>query len=286
MKMLGPGVGNERHGVIAFYFLRLGLRSALMVAAVAAYIYARLHPEAPGLAENLIVNRGVWGICMFGIISRFFPSKHESRGCEKQFGANYRPRGSEPRGSEPRRNEPRRNEPRRNELRRNELRRNELRKLVPKRGVIATLIAWVALNLVFGVLYKMGVIDTGVMLIICVFYSVCDDICVLFYCPFQSLFMKNRCCVTCRIFSWDYAMIFTPLVFVSGIFFRILFILSLLLVVRWEMTCFLHPERFSEETNQFLACAGCKEKLCRYKWGGKLRNLGKVKNDQSKGRMR
>ena len=35
-------------------------------------------------------------------------------------------------------------------------------------------------------------------------------ICILFYCPFQMWFLKNRCCVNCRIYNWDYAFLFTP----------------------------------------------------------------------------
>ena len=53
-------------------------------------------------------------------------------------------------------------------------------------------------------------------MLISLFYAVCDRICVLFFCPFQVWIMKNRCCVHCRIYRWDYVMMFTPLLFVPG----------------------------------------------------------------------
>jgi hypothetical protein len=36
-------------------------------------------------------------------------------------------------------------------------------------------------------------------------------------------------------------------------------------LIRWEITFFLHPERFSEETNDYLQCGNCTEKLCAHK---------------------
>ena len=60
-------------------------------------------------------------------------------------------------------------------------------------------------------------------------------------------------------------MMFTPLVFVKGYFTWSLVACSLLLVLRWEMTRWLHPERFSEFTNASLACPNCREKLCSHK---------------------
>ena len=65
-------------------------------------------------------------------------------------------------------------------------------------------------------LYENGfdIIDEGVLWLVCLFYGVCDMICILFFCPFQSWFLKNKCCCTCRIYNWDYAMMFTPLFFI------------------------------------------------------------------------
>ncbi len=49
-------------------------------------------------------------------------------------------------------------------------------------------------------------------------------------------------------------MMFTPLFFVRKTYTWSLLALSVALLVRWEITFFLHPERFSEETNDYLQC--------------------------------
>jgi hypothetical protein len=90
-------------------------------------------------------------------------------------------------------------------------------------------------------------------------------ICILFFCPFQTWFLKNKCCSTCRIYNWDYAMMFTPLFFVRRAYAWSLLALSVLLLVRWEITFYRHPERFSENTNEYLECRNCTEKLCSHK---------------------
>jgi hypothetical protein len=60
-------------------------------------------------------------------------------------------------------------------------------------------------------------------------------------------------------------MMFTPLVFINDIFARSLLGVSLVLLLVWELTVRIHPERFAEETNGCLSCANCTEKLCHHK---------------------
>jgi len=83
------------------------------------------------------------------------------------------------------------------------------------------------------------------------------------WCPIQIVFMRNRCCATCQIFNWDGIMAATPLLFVGGWFGWSILAIALIVLVRWEVTAFQHPERFSESTNARLSCAQCTEKLCR-----------------------
>ena len=111
----------------------------------------------------------------------------------------------------------------------------------------------------------LGILDDGIMILISGAYSVCDIICILFFCPFQTWFMKNKCCSACRIYNWDYAMMFTPLFFVKRFYAWSLLVLSFALLVRWEITFYRHPERFSENTNDYLQCKNCTEKLCAHK---------------------
>ena len=139
------------------------------------------------------------------------------------------------------------------------LRRDSYKSTVP------VIIFWTLPNLLFIWLYRQGIFDWGIMVLLSIFYSVCDMICILFFCPFQTWLMKNKCCNTCRIYNWDYIMMFTPLLVVDNPYAKCLVALSLLLLIRWELNYFMHPERFYEHTNCALSCANCKEKLCHHK---------------------
>lgn len=132
-------------------------------------------------------------------------------------------------------------------------------------AVFLVALVWISFNLAFGALHQVGILDDGFMLLLCMAYAVCDMICILFFCPFQTWFLKNKCCSTCRIYNWDYAMMFTPLFFVQKPYTWSLLALSIALLARWEITFFRHPERFSVNTNGYLACTNCSEKLCREK---------------------
>ena len=177
----------------------------------------------------------LWILFALEMIFRLVPSKIRSPGCQKQFAANYQKTGN-----------------------------TDI--IIPdNHGTVLALFVWILLNGGFGALYLLGIVSADFMLLLCSAYSVCDMICILFFCPFQTWFFKNRCCVTCRIYNWDFAMIFTPLFFVPGWYTWSLLGFAIIVLTRWEITFFLHPERFSENTNAYLSCANCTEKLCRHK---------------------
>ena len=75
-----------------------------------------------------------------------------------------------------------------------------------------------------------------------------------------------------------------PVVFVRKTYTWSLLALSIALLVRWEITFFLHPERFSEETNDYLQCRNCTEKLCVHK--KQLNRLWKQIEEYSSKRIR
>ncbi len=129
-------------------------------------------------------------------------------------------------------------------------------------GATRVAIAWILLNGAIAALYFLGIIGVPEMLLLASFYYVCDVICIVFYCPFQHLFMKNKCCVTCRIFAWGTIMIATPLVFIPHLYSWSLVALALLCTVLWEVSYHRHGERFLEETNAFLACENCTDHMC------------------------
>ena len=123
-------------------------------------------------------------------------------------------------------------------------------------------IIWIMMIIVFAILYKFKIMDHSILLLIAVAFYLSDVICVLFWCPFKVLFMGNRCCTTCRIFNWDHLMMFSPLIFIPGFFSWTLAGMAVVIFLVWEITFFVHPERFWEDTNNSLSCSNCTDELC------------------------
>ena len=228
--------------ISTLHYIKFVLRSCMMLTVMVMYIIAKVNGQPFTLdtmdTGSLIV-LGVIGLYFaVEMILRFFPSKLESMGCQKQFAKNFQPTGK------------------------------TLGVDVKKPScvpVLITLAFWVLLNGAFGVAYYLHLIDDGILMILSLAYSICDMICILFFCPFQSWIMKNKCCSTCRIYNWDFAMMFTPMLFLPGIYTWTLLGLSLALVGYWEIAYLLHPERFLESTNACMSCKNCPEKLCQHK---------------------
>ena len=230
--------GKKLSKTSALHFYKLFFRSALLIAAIIIYI---INPARFSAALFGEFSEGPFIFVIIGVvftaemILRFFPSDVESMGCQKQFKRNYI-KTDAPIPTE----------------------RTPLRTL-------AVAGAWILLNGIIGALFFLGIIDAGILILISLAYSVCDMICILYFCPFQTWFLKNKCCGSCRIYNWDYAMMFTPLVFICNSFALTLLGLSLLLLIKWEVVYKLHPERYTENTNACLSCKNCKEKLCQHK---------------------
>lgn len=230
--------------ISTIHYIKLFYRSLLFILAAAAYTAAKLYGKCGafnGSAVSKLLPFAIWIIYAAEMIARFFPSRLESAGCQKQFKQNYMPAASAANGN-----------------------RNDAKPQSWK-TTFAVTAAWTALNAFIGALYCTGIIDAGALVLVSLAYGVCDMICILFFCPFQTWFMKNRCCASCRIYNWDFAMMFTPFIFIPGKYTWSLLLLSLILLLRWEITFRLHPERFSPETNAFLSCFECSEKLCQNK---------------------
>ncbi len=236
---------SDTNGVVRLHYFRLAARAFIFILVLAIYILdSQLLTQSIYNGGNAVsyLLLGIWALFAAELVFRFLPSKHESMGCQKQFQANYSPNGF---GSSIN----------------NDLRKKQLKDVIYVGSV------WFVLNACIGVLFFTGVIDAGALILIVLFYAVSDIICILFYCPFQSLIMKNRCCVSCRIYNWDFLMMFTPLVFIKSFFAISLFIASILLFIRWEAAYYRHPERFYVGANQNLDCNVCSEKICVHKKG-------------------
>ena len=131
-----------------------------------------------------------------------------------------------------------------------------------KKNVIEIAIAWIALVSIIDTLYFLQVISYQIVIIISTVFYVCDLICVIVWCPFKTFFMHNKCCTTCRIFNWDHAMMFLPLIVIPGIWTWTLVAMSFIILAVWEITFAFHPERFTEYTNCALRCQNCPDVLC------------------------
>ncbi len=233
----------ELSATSAMHYWKLLARSVLFLVALCLYFFGRRENDDilfGSLERFPAVVAVITIIYAVEMVLRFTPQKIESMGCQKQFDINYKP-------------------VRHAVVDRAALIRNSMGR------ILLALLAWVALNGIFYFLYFKHIIDSGVMLLISLFYGVCDMICILFFCPFQEWILKNKCCGSCLIYNWDYAMMFTPLLVVRNVFAYILIILSVLLFLWWEWNFFRYPERFFEATNQSLACVNCTEKLCSHK---------------------
>jgi len=240
-----------------WHFTRLAYRSALFVLLLIGYIRYRFmygEPLMLRIERMPVIIYVTWAVFVIEMIARFFPSKYESPGCQKQFAQNYIKTG------------------------------NTEIEIPDNNATFLVALIWIVFNGFFGWLHMLGILDDGAMVLLCSAFSVCDMICILFFCPFQSWFLKNKCCAACRIYNWDYAMMFTPLFFVSKTYTWSLLLLSVALLIRWEITFYRHPERFSENTNAYLSCENCTEKLCGHK--KQLRSLWKKIEAQAEERIK
>ena len=243
--------------VSILHYIKLLYRSALFIATLIIYIVNKINgygifelnkDNYKAVMSNplvYIVFGVIWIVYVLEMVLRFVPSKIESPGCQKIFAQNYRPTGA----------------------------RNPM--VQPTRKTILVALVWCAINAPFVILYaldKFGIfplVDDGIMILLSLAYGICDMICILFFCPFQSWIMKNRCCSTCRIYNWDFIMMFTPmmfLIFSPFMPFAIsLVMIAIVLFVVWEINVVRHPERFSDKTNKSIQCRYCNEKLCHHK---------------------
>lgn len=217
--------------VSIFHYIRLIYRSLLFLAAFFAYIFGKLDE----ISSRPLVMSVIWVVFVVEMLFRFFPSRLESPGCQKQFARNYIKTG-----------------------------RTDI-VMQDNHATVLVALTWIMFNGVIGLLKMSDILDDGFMILLSCAYSICDMICILFFCPFQTWFLKNKCCGTCRIYNWDYAMMFTPLFFVKSAFSWSLLILAVALLLRWEVAVYKYPERFSENTNEYLHCQNCTEKLCTHK---------------------
>lgn len=145
--------------------------------------------------------------------------------------------------------------------------RLELLEFIQNQNIKAwrVMLIWLLGNSVVGLLHALSILNDADLFMLTVFYFLCDYICILFYCPFQSHIMKNKCCVNCRIYDWGHFMMFTPMVFIQNFYTISLFLMACVVLIHWELVYAKHPERFYSGSNKGLQCQNCKDKTCQIK---------------------
>lgn len=224
------------------YFLRLAGRCLIFI--IALFLVAFKKEEFSILNgwdffKKFSVLHILWGIWIMDMILQLIPVKaHISIGSQKIFSSLFKPI-------------------------KEKINYKSLKKHIidTTKSAYKVMVLWICLTVATSILYFTGVIDAAILLMISIFFYVCDLICVLIWCPFR-LIMKNKCCTTCRIFNWDHLMMFLPLIVVNGFYSISLVIFSFIIWMCWEICVFTYPERFWENSNMALKCSECTDKLC------------------------
>ena len=131
------------------------------------------------------------------------------------------------------------------------------------KGAIFSGLGWLAITaaMLFA-LSCLNMLNPSTVLIIALTYAVVDLVFVLFFCPFRTFFMRNHCCVTCRIHNWDYFMKCAPMIIFPSLYSISLIVLAAAVVLCWEISLRRNQHYFMRATNKNLHCGTCQDKLC------------------------
>ena len=183
----------------------------------------------------------VWAALVVDMMYRIFPNKRIAIGARKHFKCSYNGAYA----------------PKKKRTKHN----SAQKKL--KIGALLSALSWLIINtIVLSILRLTGMLSPAEIMLFVMIYSVLDLIFILFFCPFQKLFMRNRCCTVCRIYNWDYFMICAPMIIFPSFYSISLVIMSFAVLLRWEIAIGVKPHYFLRETNRNLQCKFCKDKLC------------------------
>ena len=226
------------------HILILIFRILLLAAAVYFYIADSEKQDFTAMQRrglNGIFLYVVWAVLVISMLFRLIPNKRTAIGARKHYAQSHQAAPAI------------QNDPISTIIKRNRL----------HRGALASALAWIVLNAaVFIVLFLNDMLTPSAAVTLMLIYAVCDMICILFFCPFQVFFLRNRCCTQCRIHNWDYLMMCTPMILFPSFYSISLLLLSASVVLRWELAIHKNPHFFMAETNENLRCDRCNDRLC------------------------
>ncbi|MDR0272522.1 MAG: hypothetical protein LBI27_04310 [Clostridiales bacterium] len=220
------------------HILILAFRALLLVTALYLYFSDKTKPDYTEiLSQGSLFLFVVWIVLVIGMVLRIVPNKQIAMGARKHYRCSY------------------------NEI--PDITVSKQMKNRVNKGVIKCAIAWIAFSsALFFLLYMLNLNTPPIIMIIVLTYSVLDIIFILCICPFKMLFMRNRCCAVCRIYNWDYFMMCTPMLLFPHIYSISLLILSVVVLLTWEISVWKNPGYFVTDTNKNLSCEQCKDRLC------------------------
>ena len=125
--------------VSTLHYIRLVYRSVLFVLLFIEYVFFRMNSRRfleKGIEKQPLIFLLVWIVFVVEMILRFFPSKYESPGCQKQFKRNYLKTG-----------------------------RTDI-KIPDNNSTILIALIWTVFNCIFGALHMLGILDEGIMFLL------------------------------------------------------------------------------------------------------------------------
>lgn len=124
--------------VSGFHYFRLIYRSVLLILLLIRYVIYRIYDGSAVLdflERRPLIISVIFVIFTLEMIFRFFPSRIESPGCQKQFASNY-------------------------------IKSGETQIAIPdNNSTVLVLLVWIGFNGIFGALYLAGIFDDGIMLL-------------------------------------------------------------------------------------------------------------------------
>lgn len=175
----------------------------------------------------------LWGIGMLEMVLVFFPGIAPGASCGRVYGRHHIPAHHDP-------------------ARLHTQARRSNRRLW---GVMAL---WMLCLGCLGSALWLKLIERAHIVFAAVTCALLDQLFVNIGCPLQAWIMKNKCCTTCRIYSWGFAMMFSPLLFIPSFWTYSMVAVAAFILARWEIAYARHPERFFEMSNKALRCSRCK----------------------------
>lgn len=265
-------VSEEIRKQYRLYWVKFGFRILVLTAVTGLVIF---YPEELNVLEGMHFFQHVsflhivWALWAWYMVEKLLPLQNTSRGSKKYRRSEFQPAKEYEAWLECRQN-------RKPESERMAGREDfgiafqqERRKYA--RGAGRVLGAWILAALVIFLLKRSHILGNRELLLLSALFYVGDLVCILIWCPFRDVLMKNRCCTQCRIYNWDTLMLILPVAFVPGFYSYSLLGGALLVVGCWEIAHVFHPERFYALTNASLQCRNCKGELgcARYRKGGR-----------------